>query len=546
MKRILSVFLCIALIGILVFPVSAAGNAHMSLSAAPATVYRGDTFTISVFLTNDQTIGRGGIVLSYNTAVFEFVGGSCNVSGATLAEVSAGRNGGVFAMETAQAVSGTIFTIQMRVRSDAPFGTYTVSGSPSMEIPCGISGVSVTVACKHSYGAYTAVDSGSHRRQCAICQAYETTAHNWDSGTVTLAATCKDPGTMLYTCKDCGQTTTETISPNNNHQYRNWTYVDESGHRGTCAVCGRTASAAHYWEFVEVIQEPSCTVAGTQSLKCDTCGHEKTESIPVIDHSYGAFEAVDGKSHSHACVDCGHEEMLDHRYSDQYNREAQGHSLLCDDCGAPQELEAHIPGPEATADEPQVCTACGWMLKAALNHVHSYRTEWSTDENGHWYVCEYCEDRTQQQFHSFDSVCDDTCDICGYVREPAHDYSDLLVSDETGHYYPCRGCEAQKDFAPHSPGEAATIQTAQNCTVCGYELAPRLPHEHVYTVEDGMHHHTCICGAVTNGVDEKDCEICAMDAQTQFENFPWYMVAAVEAVLLVAAAVALVMMKKQK
>ena len=546
MKRILSVLICILLLCAMAMPVAAAGSARMSLSASSSTLYRGDSVTISVYLTNDQAVGRGGIVLSYDSSVFEFLGGSCNVSGATLAEVSAGRNGGVFVLEEDRAVSGTIFTINMRVKSNAPFGKYTISGTASMEISCSVSGASVTVACQHSYGKYSSVDGASHKRTCSICQKDEVTDHNWDSGTVIQAATCKDSGTMRYTCTDCGDTKTGTISPNSNHKYRNWTYEDESGHRGTCTVCGKSVSVAHEWEFVEVTEAATCTATGTQTVRCATCGLEKSEEIPLTDHNYGAFEAVDEVSHIHTCADCGHEETLEHSYTAQYGHDAHGHWLICDDCGQRREMQDHVPGPEATGSEPQLCTVCGRMLKAALNHVHSYPETWITDESGHWYGCEFCEDRSEQAYHSFDSVCDDTCDVCGYVREPVHDYSDVLTSDETGHYYPCHGCDARKDFAAHTPGPAASIHAAQNCTVCGWEMAARLTHDHQYSVENGTHHHVCECGETTPAVDDKDCEICGADAQVQFERFPWWIVCIVEAVLLVAAIVALVILKKKK
>ncbi len=546
MKRVLSFAVCLLLLCAMASPVAAAGSAHMSLSSSSGTLYRGDSFTVSVYLTNDQAVGRGGIVMSYDSSVFEFVGGSCNVSGATLAEVSAGRNGGVFALEDDRVVSGTIFTINMRVKSNAAFGTYTISGTASMEISCSVSGTSVTVACAHNYGGYTTVDGSSHKRTCSICQGDEVTAHSWDGGSVVQAANCKDSGTMRYTCTACGETKTGTISPNDSHQYRNWTYVDETGHRGACAVCGKTVSAAHTWEFVEETKAATCTTTGTQTVRCVTCGQEKSEEIPVTDHNYGDFETVDEATHSHTCNDCGHRETLEHSYTDQYGHDAHGHYLICDDCGQRQELQDHVPGPEATGNDPQLCTVCGRMLKAALNHVHSYLPEWTVDQHGHWYNCEFCEDRSEQAFHSFDSVCDDTCDICGYVRVPAHDFSDILISDETGHYYPCHGCGEKKEFSAHTPGPAASISAAQTCTVCGYEMAPRIAHDHQYTVENGTHHHVCECGETTPDVDEKDCEICGADARVQFERFPWWIVCIVEAVLLIAAIVALVILKKKK
>lgn len=135
MKRIFMILLCVLLLCSMALPVFAAGSAKMSLSVSSKTLYRGDSFTITVKLTNDQAVGRGGIVLKYDSNVFEFVGGSCSVSGATLAEVSAGRNGGVFALAENRVVSGNIFTINMKVKSNAAFGTYSISGTASMDIP---------------------------------------------------------------------------------------------------------------------------------------------------------------------------------------------------------------------------------------------------------------------------------------------------------------------------------------------------------------------------------------------------------------------------
>lgn len=545
MKKIISVILSVLLLAALAAPVAADGSASMRLSASSTTLYRGDSFTVTVTLNNDQPVGRGGIVLSYDSGVFEFVGGSCNVSGATLAEVSAGRNGGVFALAEDRVVSGTIFTIEMRVKKGAAFGRYTISGTASMEISCSVSGTSVTVACKHSYGAYQKAGD-KHSRVCSVCGFEDVSAHNWDSGKVTVSATCNSSGEKFFTCTDCGATKTETIAPNDNHRYGNWVYENEYTHWGTCSVCDETVFYNHSWEFKEVTRQATCNATGLQTLVCGTCDGEMTEEIPLSDHHYGEFESVDAQSHRHTCVDCGHEEIFEHNFTDRYVHDGHGHSQLCDDCGFAKAPEDHVPGAEATANTSQDCVVCGRMLKAALNHIHNYLTQWTTDESGHWYTCEYCEDRSQQEFHSFTSVCDDTCDTCGFVRIPTHDYSDILVSDATGHYYPCRGCGNKHAYASHIPGPAADIHTAQSCTACGYELAPRLPHDHVYTVEDGTHCHICACGEIMPAGKETDCRICAADPAKQLEHFPWWIVCIVEGVLLVVMAVLLLMRKPRK
>ena len=74
MKRTIAILLCLFLIGTLALSVSAA-SAHMSLSSSAGTVYRGDTFSLTVTLSNDQPVSNGGIVLSYDSSAFELLGG---------------------------------------------------------------------------------------------------------------------------------------------------------------------------------------------------------------------------------------------------------------------------------------------------------------------------------------------------------------------------------------------------------------------------------------------------------------------------------------
>lgn len=54
--------------------------------------------------------------------------------------------------------------------------------------------------------------------------------HEWDEGTITKDATCKDAGVMTYTCKTCTKTKTEEIPKSAQHQY--------SEEDGICNICG--------------------------------------------------------------------------------------------------------------------------------------------------------------------------------------------------------------------------------------------------------------------------------------------------------------------
>ena len=68
----------------------------------------------------------------------------------------------------------------------------------------------------------------------------------------------------------------------------------------------------------------------------------------------------------------------------------------------------------------------------------------------------------------------------GVVTVHSHTWGASL-SDSTGHWQKC-SCGETTAKAPHIPGAAPTVDSAQTCTLCGYELAPKLPapHEHVW------------------------------------------------------------------
>ena len=112
-------------------------------------------------------------------------------------------------------------------------------------------------------------------------------------------------------------------------------------------------------------------------------------------------------------------------------------------------------------------------------------------------------------------------------REPAHAPGAVWSADAGGHWYACGDCGEKVDFEPHTAGPEATITNAQNCTVCGFEMAPVVPHDHVFDSEGTRHAHFCACGEAYEA-EAGDCEVCA--------GFPWGIVCILETLLLCAAA----------
>ncbi len=526
MKRVCYIFLTLVLAVALAIPASAA--AYMGLSSSGTTVHRGDSFEIYVNLTNDQKIGQGGIRLNYDSSVFTFVGGSCNVSGTILSDVSANRGGGVFLFDKGkeQVVTGTIFTIKMQVKPDAPFGVYTVSGDASMDIACSAGSVSLTVACAHSHSPWASVDGSSHTRSCSVCGEVQTLSHSWDGGTVTKEANCTETGTKLFTCMDCGYRREDAVPANGSHSYGNPQKNDGETHWATCSLCGRTVKLSHSWQAGSVITPATCTQAGQENIACSACGEAGTREIPQQEHAYGAFVSTDDSTHSRSCTACGLVESLPHRDTGSYASDVKQHYGLCPDCGYRREAQAHVPGPAPTKTEPQTCTVCGFVLRPALNHVHSYGDAFSSDEACHWYACESCPEKGSLAIHSFESDCSDTCTVCGYARTAPHDYSDLIASDASGHWYPCRICGEKKAFSAHISGGAATLVSGEVCTLCGYEIAPKLTH--TCSFDDALHLHICSCGALSPAAGKEDCALC-------YEApFPWWAVCGAEGVVILA------------
>ena len=513
MKKIISIMLCLILVGMVfvgtVQPVQAAGSAHMSIRSSAGTLYRGDTFTLTVSLSNDQPVSNGGVILSYDSSVFEFLGGSCNVSNATLAEVSASRNGGVFVLQTDAVVSGTIFTINMRVKDSASFGSHSISGTPSLSVSCSLSGTSVTVACRHSYGSASRVDGSSHESACTICGQTKTEAHTWNSGTVVKAATCKDTGTKRLTCTGCGATKDETIPVTNDHKYGSWSKVNNTSHSHTCTVCGKQESANHSWNSGTVTKAATCKDTGTRRLTCTGCGATKDETIPVTNnHKYGSWSKTSDSKHSRTCSVCAKKETVNHTWdsgvvTEKATCQQTGkRKLTCTGCKATKietvPIADHAYG-ECTyvddANHKRSCTVCGNVLTEA----HAYGTEWKHDENWHFRRCAGCGNEAEQAAHTpgpkATETTDQVCTVCARILQPkgahVHSFAEEWTTDETGHWHACADCNEKDSAAPHEFDDNCD----DDCNICGMIRQPgHAPAENWSSDETGHWYACADCG----------------------------------------------------
>ena len=177
---------------------------------------------------------------------------------------------------------------------------------------------------------------------------------------------------------------------------------------------------------------------------------------------------------------------------------------------------------QPTETTAQTCNVCGYVIKPTLAHTHSYAESWTTDENGHWHPCSGCEVKGSYATHNFENPCDSACDVCGYSRDVSHNYENTWSGNAESHYHVCVGCGEKSDVAAHIPGAEATAETAQTCTVCGFEIAPALEEPTTEPTPDNA-------GTTDGAVPDKSDDSADSD-------FPWWIfavISAVEAIIIV-------------
>ena len=408
----------------------------------------------------------------------------------------------------------------------------------------------IPLSTQHTFGNLTAVDDVNHKDTCSVCQKEITEAHSYDNGVVTKPADCKEEGVMTYTCSGCQHTKTTPIDKTEDHKYGDWVKVDGNDHTHTCTVCQKTETATHTWNGGAVTKPANCKETGIKTFTCTAkgCGATYTEDIDKTeDHKYGPWTKVDADTHSRTCSVCEKVETGNHGYKTSWSSDRNGHWHECSVCKDRKDSAAHVPGPEATEQNPQRCTTCSYILKAALAHTHKWEDTWTIDEEGHYYACPGCSEHKDEAAHDFENDCDTLCETCGYTREITHNFSAEWTCDETGHWNACVICGEKENFAEHTAGAEATEFTAQTCTVCEYELEAALGHSfsEIWSSDTENHWHDCACGEkgslAAHSYADGVCSVCGAEEP---KNNIWIWI--VIGVVAVAATVVVVIVIKKK
>ena len=321
----------------------------------------------------------------------------------------------------------------------------------------------------HSYSTEWSSDETNHWHKCANCDAVaDKAAHRYDNACDT-------------TCNDCGKTREITHSYSevwSNDETNHWhecsvchTKKDEAAHipgaeatettAQTCTVCGYVIKAplghTHRPTIVRRV-EPTCEKAGNiEHYKC-SCGKLYYDAAATKEITNAAKIILSAT---------GHARGGDWKYSEIY------HWHECAVCGERMDTAFHRAGAEATETTPQTCAVCGYVIKEALGHTHSF-TEKNTDAKylksaatckasaEYYYSCS-CGEKGTETFKSGEKL--------------AHNFKTEWSSNGEKHWHECSLCGEKNKESSHrfewKTDKAATATEAgskhEECTVCGFK-----------------------------------------------------------------------------
>ena len=430
MKKIVVLLCALLTVFSVATTVSAAKSASISLSANDTSVGGGDKVTITVKATVDQC-DNGGMEVSLDTKRFELISGDWLLNG-ILTDFDEKSKDGVFALDTTKKLSGKVFQLVIKVKTDAPLGSGNVTFKFKADEKIVSKSISIKVTCSHKY-------SNSCDTSCNLCGATRKISHSWNNGDVIKAATCTDTGSAKFTCTVCKETKTDKLDKTS-HTYDHNCDTD-------CNVCGVTREITHVLAW-------ACDLTD-HWMACSVCGHQQDKSAHTMDTGVASIAEGHGSLcttcnlipniQPHAfdsncdgdCADCGYQRPVNHFYGVTWHYDTQGHWQSCMLCGNKTEPQAHVTGQEVVT-EPEVsapevasevvetdllCTVCGFIVTPAPNHSHLMAGQWISDENGHRYPC-YCGEESDAAAHNWDEGTIDEvagtiifhCTDCDYTK----------------------------------------------------------------------------------------------------------------------------------
>lgn len=281
---------------------------------------------------------------------------------------------------------------------------------------------------------------------------------------------------------------------------------DSTNNDGSSDVC-----ESHDFVIELSVVPATCSNDGIRVLQCSKCEATQEEIIPKLGHTYEEKYSFNENEHWIA-TSCGCYDIQKDLGKHNFGEWIEVQPATC----------------EVMGYKERVCAQCGYIesQETALAD-HTYSTELSYDEMGHWYQATCMHDvKKSYETHEFnawetykpttcyeDGIERRYCD-CGYFEENivytcGHKFSEELTFDDKGHWY-YAVCEHDKEMMEYSDHQFDEWQTRvpATCTTdgeqyrtcyCGYEEVDVLEatghsYEQVYTYDATGHWLESNCG----------------------------------------------------
>lgn len=312
-------------------------------------------------------------------------------------------------------------------------------------------------ACNHEFSQWKKANASSHSRICSKCELTQTKSHNWEDGKLIKEPTCIEEGSRQRVCADCGTETTQQLDATGRHTYGDFSYISENKHQKVCSVCDLQTTSSHTlnsnWQNDNLYHWTSCADCGGRIRHeehafpsgclepCETCGYVLEKG-----HKADGNKQFNQQQHWELCTRCGMQaEIHDHIYTsdcdeicnicgyrrssttahqDVYHADKTGHWRRCASCTRVTDIVSHCADRNAQDWDDQLCITCGFELRSAETHMHSYITI-ASDSNMHWGSCE-CGEKMEAEVHSWDfqTGC---CSICNAQNKPLEENSKNIL-----------------------------------------------------------------------------------------------------------------------
>lgn len=507
MITILSILCCA-----MVITASAAEEAHFSVTSTQKQVNVGDTFTVTVSISDIPNCRTLWAKLSYDNTLVECISyGPEEITNDTGARVN-----GFMEYTRPTAVGGTFFTATFRAKQ-AGTASFSISDPEvvidltSDVLPSSGGSTSVEIVKPHVHGEgavqipakdATCTEAGNKEYyQCGCGALFADAActnpttiekvtipakgHDWGDWNVTKEPSCAD-GEKEHTCKRCGVTEKEVIDATGNHKWGEW----------------------------KVTTPAACEKKGTQTRTCTLCGEtESKTNIPALGHDFGDWVKVDDNNHQRTCKRTGCDktetaahawDKVDHKgptcKDDGYDRfqcpdcnavkttyikstgdhgfntwtdngDGKTHTSVCDGCGLEKKTEDHTWDKEEITTKP-TCSKEGvktFTCKCGATKTEKIpATGEHTYENGKW-------EKNDAETHKM------KCDHCDTYKTEKHNWDKGVVTEQ-----------------PTCSKEGVKVYTCKDCKQTKKEVLPATG-EHDYTakyekVDEKTHKAFCACG----------------------------------------------------